>query len=54
MLMRCTVRVSCIMTEKALINPLARHIFDDAIQAGEARVVTDIVKKDSGYDLVLS
>ena len=41
------------IVEKALINPLARHIFDDAIQAGEARVVTDIVKKDSGYDLVL-
>ena len=42
------------IVEKALINPLARHIFDDAIQAGEVRVVTDIVKKDSGYDLVLS
>jgi len=40
------------IVEKALINPLARHIFDEHVGRGEHREVIDILEEDSRFDLV--
>ncbi len=42
------------IVEKALINPLARYIFDEDVKAGVSVVVQDVIRKDAGYELVVS
>ena len=42
------------IVEKALINPLARYIFDEDVKAGAAITVQDVVRKDAGFELVIS
>ena len=40
------------IVEKALINPLARHIFDEKVQRGDVRKITKLVEEDSGFDFI--
>ena len=40
------------MVEKLLINPLARHAFDEQIPAGEKRAVTEIRADETPADIV--
>ncbi|MBR3041036.1 MAG: ATP-dependent Clp protease ATP-binding subunit [Lachnospiraceae bacterium] len=40
------------IVEKALINPLARHIFDEHVVRGERKEVIDIVDENSRFDIV--
>ena len=42
------------IVEKALINPLARRIFDEHITRGIKKEVTDILEENSRYDIVWS
>ena len=39
------------IVEKALINPLARHLFDEHVKRGEKRRVIDLTETDNGYDI---
>ena len=38
--------------EKALVNPLAREIFDQAIGSGERLKLTDLAEDDGRYRIV--
>ena len=40
------------MVEKLLINPLARHIFDEQIPSGEKRIITEIRSDETPVDIV--
>ena len=39
------------IVEKALINPLARRVFDEHVSRGEKKAVTEIFCRDSQYDI---
>ena len=39
------------IVEKALINPLARHLFDEHVRSGESRCVTDLLENEDGFDI---
>ena len=39
------------IVEKALINPMARHLFDEQVKRGDSRTVTDLIETGNGFDI---
>ena len=40
------------IVEQALVNPLARHIFDDKVQRGDSKTILRLIEEDSGFDFI--